>query len=313
MKRRKAKRSEGCWSDSEEEDDSKKDEICLMAHENNKVRLKLKLESDKWIKDSGCSRHMAGNKDLFSTYEAINRGNVVFGINTKSKIIDKASRTPQSNGVVEFKSRTLQEMSRTMLNEQFIPQKFWCNVVDTSTYILNRILIRHFLGKTPYELFKGKKPSLEYFKVFGSKCFILNTKDYFTKFDPKSTEGVFLGYSPNSKAYIILNKETMRIEESLNVIFKESPHPKSSPLVDDDIIESQIIEKQIEYIEDKENRLLNNEIINIKESKNHPLEMVIEKLNERTLRSQVQNQSNFLCSVSSIEPKNVKEAIKDES
>ncbi|GKA58074.1 retrovirus-related pol polyprotein from transposon TNT 1-94 [Tanacetum coccineum] len=132
-----------------------------------------------------------------------------------------APRTPQSNGVVERKNQTLQEMSRTMLNEQSIPQKFWCNAVDTSTHILNRILIRPFLGKTPYELFKGKNPSLEYFKVFGSKCFILNTKDYLTKFDHKSTEGIFLGYSPNSKAYIILNKETMRIEESLNVKFDE--------------------------------------------------------------------------------------------
>ncbi|GJX66628.1 retrovirus-related pol polyprotein from transposon TNT 1-94 [Tanacetum coccineum] len=47
---------------------------------------------------------------------------------------------------------TLQEMSRTMLNEQSLPQKFWCNIVDTSTYILNRILIRAILGKTPYEL-----------------------------------------------------------------------------------------------------------------------------------------------------------------
>ncbi|GJT65598.1 retrovirus-related pol polyprotein from transposon TNT 1-94 [Tanacetum coccineum] len=126
-----------------------------------------------------------------------------------------APRTPQSNGVVERKNRTLQEMSRTMLNEQSIPQKFWCNAVDTSTYILNRILIRPILGKTPYEIFRGRKPSLEYFKVFGSKCFILNTKDYLTKFDPKSYECVFLGYSQNSKAYVVLNKHTMKVEESL--------------------------------------------------------------------------------------------------
>ncbi|GJW96322.1 retrovirus-related pol polyprotein from transposon TNT 1-94 [Tanacetum coccineum] len=199
-----------------------------------------------------------------------------------------SSRTPQSNGVVEHKNRTLQEMSRTMLNEQSVPQNFWCNVVDTPTYILNRILIRPFLEKTPYDLFKEKKPSLEYFKVFGSKCFIHNTKDYLTKFDPKSTECVFLSYSPNSKAYIILNKETMRIEESLNVRFDESPSPKSSPLVDDDIIESQIIENQMEDLEVKENEPLNKEIISIKESKDHPIDTVIE-------------------------PKNVKEAIQEES
>ncbi|GKE81334.1 retrovirus-related pol polyprotein from transposon TNT 1-94 [Tanacetum coccineum] len=105
----------------------------------------------------------------------------------------------------------------------------------------------------------------------------------------------------------------MKIKESLNVRFDESPPPKSSPLVDDDIIESQIIEKQLKDVEDKENEPLNKEIVNIKETKDHPLETVIGKLNERTLRSQVQNQSDFFCFVSSVEPKNVKEAIKDES
>ncbi|GKA13403.1 retrovirus-related pol polyprotein from transposon TNT 1-94 [Tanacetum coccineum] len=153
-----------------------------------------------------------------------------------------APRTPQSNGVVERKNKTLQEMSRTMLNEQSLPQKFWCNAVDTSTYILNRILIRAILGKTPYELLRGRKPTLDYFRVFGSKCFILNTKDYLTKFDPKSYEGIFLGYSQNSKAYIILNKHTRKIKESLNLTFDETPPPfKTSPLVDDDLEEEEAI------------------------------------------------------------------------
>nr|GEZ16185.1 copia protein [Tanacetum cinerariifolium] len=77
----------GCWGDSEE--DSKKEEIYLMALDNNEVRLKVKLEPDEWIKYSGCSRHMTGNKDVFSTYNAIDEGNVVFDSNTKSKLIEK--------------------------------------------------------------------------------------------------------------------------------------------------------------------------------------------------------------------------------
>ncbi|GJZ34734.1 retrovirus-related pol polyprotein from transposon TNT 1-94, partial [Tanacetum coccineum] len=153
-----------------------------------------------------------------------------------------ASRTPQSNGVVERENRTLQEMSRTMLNEQSLQQKFWCNVIDTSTYILNRILITAILGKTRYELLRGRKPILDYFRVFRSKCFILNTKDYLTKFDPKSYEGVFLGYSQTSKAYIILNKHTREVEESLNGTFNKTPPPsKTSPLVDDDLYEEEAI------------------------------------------------------------------------
>ncbi|GJU48948.1 retrovirus-related pol polyprotein from transposon TNT 1-94 [Tanacetum coccineum] len=228
-----------------------------------------------------------------------------------------APRTPQSNGVVERKNRTLQEMSRTMLNEQSLPQKFWCNAVDTSTYILNRILIRAILGKTPYELLRGRKPTLDYFRVFGSKCFILNTKDYLTKFDPKSYEGVFLGYSQNSKAYIILNKHTKKIKESLNVTFDETPPPsKISPLVDDDLDEEEAIreteKKNLENVVEDETLEI-DEIVNIKESRNHPLENVIGNLNQRTLRSQAQNQSNLFCFISTIEPKNVNEALGYES
>ncbi|GJZ08372.1 retrovirus-related pol polyprotein from transposon TNT 1-94 [Tanacetum coccineum] len=228
-----------------------------------------------------------------------------------------APRTPQSNGVVERKNRTLQEMSRTMLNEQSLPQNFWCNAVDTSTYILNRIFIRVILGKTPYELYRGRKPTLDYFRVFGSKCFILNTKDYLTKFDPKSYEGVFLGYSQNSKAYIILNKHTRKVEESLNVTFDETPPPsKTSPLVDDDLDEEEAI--KVTEKKNLENDIVDetleiDEIVNIKESRNHPLENVIGNLNQRTLRSQAQNQSNFFCFISTIEPKNVNEALGDES
>ncbi|GJT43517.1 retrovirus-related pol polyprotein from transposon TNT 1-94 [Tanacetum coccineum] len=181
-------------------------------------------------------------------------------------------------------------MSRTMLNEQSLPQKFWCNAVNTSTYILNRILIRAILGKTPYEILRGRKPTLDNFRVFGSKCFILNTKDYLTKFDPKSYECVFLGYSQNSKAYIILNKHTRKIKETLNVTFNETPPPfKTSPLVDDDLDEEEAI----------------------REIKKKNLENVVE---DETLEiSQAQNQSNFYYFISTIEPKNVNEALGDES
>nr|GEV33411.1 zf-CCHC domain-containing protein/DUF4219 domain-containing protein/UBN2 domain-containing protein [Tanacetum cinerariifolium] len=201
-----------------------------------------------------------------------------------------ALRTPQSNGVLERKNRTLQEMSRTMLNEQSLPQKFWCNTVDTSTYILNRILIRVILGKTPYELLKCRKPTLDYFRVFRSKCFILNTKDYLIKFDPKSYEGIFLGYSQNSKACIILNKHTRKVKESLNMTFDETlPPSMTSPLVDDDLDKEEAIKvtKKTNLENDIEDETLEiDEIVNIKEFRNHPLENVIGNLNQITLRSQ---------------------------
>ncbi|GJX21240.1 retrovirus-related pol polyprotein from transposon TNT 1-94 [Tanacetum coccineum] len=136
-------------------------------------------------------------------------------------------------------------------------------------------------------------------------------------FDPKSYECVILGYSQNSKAYIILNKHTRKIEESLNVTFDETPPPaKTSPLVDDDLDEEEAIreikKKNLENnVEDETLEI--DEVVNIKESRNYTLENVIGNLNQRTLRSQAQNQSNFYCFISTIEPKNVNEALGDES
>ena len=61
---------------------------------------------------------------------------------------------------------------------------------------MNRALIRPILRKTPYEQFNGRKPNISHLHVFGSKCFVLNNgKGNLGKFDAKSDEGIFLGYS----------------------------------------------------------------------------------------------------------------------
>ncbi|GKF28542.1 retrovirus-related pol polyprotein from transposon TNT 1-94, partial [Tanacetum coccineum] len=96
----------------------------------------------------------------------------------------------------------------------------------------------------------------------------------------------------------------------------ETPPPsKTSPLVDDNLDEEKAIKvtekKNLEN--DIEDETLVDEIVNIKESRNHPLENIIGNLNQRTLRSQAQNQSNFFGYISTIEPKNVNEALTDES
>ena len=124
-----------------------------------------------------------------------------------------------------------------LLKEKIEPCKKWqapffmktiCQIIfgpkrsNTSCYILNRVLIRSSLDKTPYELWKNKKPNISYFKVFGSKCFILNIKDNLGKFDAKSNVRIFLSYSSSSKAYRVFNKKTMVVEESVHVVFDES-------------------------------------------------------------------------------------------
>ena len=77
-------------------------------------------------------------------------------------------------------------MARIMLNEFSLPKYFWAEATNNSCYVINRVVIRNKLNKTPYELWKSRKPNISYFKVFGCKCFILNTKDNLGKFDAKS-------------------------------------------------------------------------------------------------------------------------------
>ncbi|KAH9753250.1 Integrase catalytic domain-containing protein [Citrus sinensis] len=148
-------------------------------------------------------------------------------------------RTPQLNGVVERKNRHIQKMARTMLNENSLSKYFWAEAVNTACYVLNRVLIRPNLNKTPYELWKDRKPNIDYFKVFGYKCFVLNTKDNLGKFDPKSDVGIFLGYSNSSKVYRVYNKRTLVLEESMHVTFDESNLSSTEKVVVDDNTEEE--------------------------------------------------------------------------
>ena len=71
---------------------------------------------------------------------------------------------------------------------------------------------------TPYEIWRGKKCNLKYFLEFDSTCFILNDREQRSNFDAKSNEGIFLGYSLNSRAYRVYNKRTNVVMKFINVV-----------------------------------------------------------------------------------------------
>ncbi|KAJ9561516.1 hypothetical protein OSB04_006676 [Centaurea solstitialis] len=138
-------------------------------------------------------------------------------------------RTPQQNGVAERRNRTLIEAARSMLSEANLATQFWAEAVNTACYTQNRSLTVKRFRRTPYELFRNRKPSIEHLHIFGCVCYILNNKDNLGKFDSKSDDGIFLGYSSISKTYRVFNKRRQAIEETIHVKFDESgptfPHP----------------------------------------------------------------------------------------
>ncbi|GKD69465.1 retrovirus-related pol polyprotein from transposon TNT 1-94 [Tanacetum coccineum] len=136
---------------------------------------------------------------------------------------------------------------------------------------------------------------------------------YMDLFSPSAVRS----YGGNRYTLVIIDDYSRKVEESLNVTFNETPPAsKTSPLLDDDLDEEEVIKvtekKNLENDIEVETLEI-DEIVNIKESRNHSLENVIGNLNQRTLRSQAQNQSNFFCFILTIEPKNVNEALTDES
>ncbi|KAI3503697.1 hypothetical protein L1887_32146 [Cichorium endivia] len=117
-----------------------------------------------------------------------------------------------------------------MLNFANLPMYFWAEAISTACFTQNRSYIHKRFHITPYEVLNRRKPNVKFLHIFGCRCFILNLKDHLTKFNDKSEEGIFLGYSQDSKAYRVMNKRTRRIEETLNLSFddyyiKKSLHP----------------------------------------------------------------------------------------
>ncbi|KAI3770175.1 hypothetical protein L6452_01298 [Arctium lappa] len=133
-----------------------------------------------------------------------------------------AARTPQQNGVVERKNRTLVEAARTMLTASRLSISFWEEAISTACFTQNQCLIVKRHAKTPYHLLHQRKPNIKYFHVFGCRCFVLNDKDQIGKFSPKADEAKFVGYSSNSKAYRINVLKSKHILESINVSFDDS-------------------------------------------------------------------------------------------
>ena len=109
-----------------------------------------------------------------------------------------------------------------MLNEAGISDRFWPQDVHTAVHTLNIALLRNNTDKTPYELWKGRPANVNYFRVFGSKCYI-RREDKIGKFDSRVDKGILLGYSSKSKTYKCYNHRLNKIVESINVKVNDNP------------------------------------------------------------------------------------------
>ena len=109
-----------------------------------------------------------------------------------------------------------------MLHNKDMAINLWGDAVNTACHTVNRVYFRSGTKKTPYELQKGRKPYVKYFRIFGSNYFIIKDRENVGKLDSQSDEIIFLGYSSTSKAYRVYNKRTKKVMETVNVVIDEA-------------------------------------------------------------------------------------------
>ncbi len=107
-----------------------------------------------------------------------------------------------------------------MLHGKKVPLELWGEAVMCATHVLNRT-ISSTNEVTPFELWKGCKPDVLYFRIFGSPAFTHVPDELRRKLDPKAVECIFVGYCENSKSFRMWNPATRKIIISRDVTFKE--------------------------------------------------------------------------------------------
>ena len=132
-----------------------------------------------------------------------------------------APYTPQQNGVVERKNRTIMEMARCVLHDKGLPKKFWAEAANTAVFLPNRLPTKAVQKKTPFEAWHTNKPKLINLKTFGCLCLSYIHQVKRDKLDKKAEPGIFVGYNLIAKAYRIYLPHHNKIIVSMDVKFME--------------------------------------------------------------------------------------------
>ena len=131
-------------------------------------------------------------------------------------------KTPEQNGVAERMNRTLVESVRSMLADAHLPHEFWAEAVSTAVYLRNRSPTKAVSGKTPYEAWMAKRPSVSHLRVFGCKAYAHVPKDERGKLDHKAKPCVLVGYGAETKGYRLYDINKRKVLFSRDVSFNEN-------------------------------------------------------------------------------------------
>nr|GEV30493.1 retrovirus-related Pol polyprotein from transposon TNT 1-94 [Tanacetum cinerariifolium] len=201
----------------------------LLKSSNN---IKQVVQIVLWYLDSGCSKHMTGNRSQLMNFVSKFLRIVRFGNNHIARTMRYGDY--QLGNVTISRVYYVKGLGHNLfIVGQFCDadikvafRKSNCFIrsleaINTACYTQNRSLIRIRYNKTPYELMQDKKPDLSFFYVFCTLCYPTNDNDDLGKLDAKADIGIFVGYTPTKEAFRIYSKRSWKIIETIHVIFDE--------------------------------------------------------------------------------------------
>ncbi|GJZ72326.1 retrovirus-related pol polyprotein from transposon TNT 1-94 [Tanacetum coccineum] len=110
-------------------------------------------------------------------------------------------RTPEQNDIVERRNCTLVEAARTMLSASKLPLFFWAEAIATACYTQNMSIIILTHEKTAYHIINDRKPSIKHLHIFGCTCYFTRDGENLDKMKEKGDPCILVGYSTQSKGY----------------------------------------------------------------------------------------------------------------
>nr|GEW86474.1 retrovirus-related Pol polyprotein from transposon TNT 1-94 [Tanacetum cinerariifolium] len=137
------------------------------------------------------------------------------------------ARTSEQNGFVKRRNRTLVEAARIMLSAAKVPLYFCAEAIFATCFTQNRSLVIPQHEKTPYHIINGRKPSVKFFHILGSLCYIIRDGENLDKIKEKGDACIFVGHSTQSRAYRVFNKKTRIIVETIHINFDKLPQMAS--------------------------------------------------------------------------------------
>ncbi|KAK4394613.1 Retrovirus-related Pol polyprotein from transposon TNT 1-94 [Sesamum angolense] len=189
-----------------------------------------------WLIDTGANVHVCADKSLFVSYHAITGKTVSMGNSSTAEVLGigsvdlkfpsgrilDSSIFPSSNGVAERKNRTFKDMINSLLLTSGLSKYLWGEALNTACHILNRVPLKHNMS-THFELWKCRKSSLKYFRVWGCLAKVLVPEHKWKKLGPKTVDAVFVSYVETSYAlrFLVIKSEIPGIEVNTIVEFRD--------------------------------------------------------------------------------------------